>query len=326
MLTNPIKKKKNNLKTVKNLQTFFAASGESTGKERSNTEKNKMAELVANEGAAEVGQPENYLDPQLIQLKQDIIEQMAKLISPITTQLADIKRDLQSVNHKADKAMEVSVKSQQDINDMQKTIIEQQDRLMKLELNARQNQIKIRGIDELLTYNTDLTSFIANWLAKQLKLEEGVYPYITKTYRVGPYHQNKNKDRPRDIIIEIPDQRTRKKIMEEARARGSFKCEGKLIYIFADLPKEVLAKRRELKPISETLQRANRRYKWLDQCKLMVFHQGKKYIATDVDTGLELLNAVGLETPMETNKQNQKRKSSDLLSPQKGSKIPIRDT
>lgn len=56
---------------------------------------------------------------------------------------------------------------------------------MALEQRSHQNNLK-HGLKESLEENMELSTFISNWLATLLKLEDSTAPIITNTYRVGP--------------------------------------------------------------------------------------------------------------------------------------------
>ncbi|XP_054826702.1 uncharacterized protein LOC129323900 [Eublepharis macularius] len=325
MKNNNAKKRKNIVKAAKNLQPLFSAPKERTQSEGTKMERSKMADGLSSYAIEKVHNSDITLDPQLDKLKNEILDQIAKLIAPLTAQLAEIKVDLQATNLKADKALDASSSAQREVGLLHEAFENQQERLINLEVNMRQNHLKLRGIDELLIPKEDLMPVITRWLAKHLELEEGVNTLITKAYRIGTPKQYKNRPVPRDIIIEIPDQKIKMKIIETAKISGSILFNGTPVQIYTDLPREALLIRKELKPITDALRNANVRYKWINHVKILVILNGKHHVATNLRNGTELLNNIGVEIPMETSKQNQKRKLTDMLSPQKGSKIPIRN-
>lgn len=223
-------------------------------------------------------------------------QKVESLLQPIQTQIQDFKSNLQEVSQTAEMALEQSITSQGEIRDLQDGEQRIFDRLLDLENGYRFKNLKFRAFPESAEGTSDLSCFIASWLAQELKLEEGVAPEIDRAYRQGP-RVNRRNNLPRDIIVRFKDTRTRNKILKEANIRGSLTYQETQISVFPDLTAETLQKRRELKPITTCLREAKVPYRWVSHYHLSVSHLGKAIQATDVASGCILLTTLGLPLP-----------------------------
>lgn len=71
------------------------------------------------------------------------------------------------------------------------------------------------------------------------------------------------------------------------------------IEVFQDIPLEALNLRRELKPITHQLILAGVRYRWTGPAKIQVQHKGSALFASTLESGLLLLNNLGLPWPVD---------------------------
>ncbi|KAL8221524.1 UNVERIFIED_CONTAM: hypothetical protein K2H54_069116 [Gekko kuhli] len=69
------------------------------------------------------------------------------------------------------------------------------------------------------------------------------------------------------------------------------------ISVLQDLSPETLQRWKALKPITSLLTKEGIRYKWVSYCKLQVNFQGTLLHATDLDSGLKLLQELQLQPP-----------------------------
>lgn len=100
--------------------------------------------------------------------------------------------------------------------------------------------------------------------------------------------------------------------MQEARRQGSLYYEEERIEIYQDQPSEALLLRRDLKPITQQLCAANRRYHWIAPATLQVIHNGRALTTTDMKSGLMLLHILGLQNSADPSKKNFKMKDRSL--------------
>lgn len=110
--------------------------------------------------------------------------------------------------------------------------------------------------------------------------------------------------------------------MSFAREKGHLKHHDDQVLVFTDLAPEALEKKRELKEIMAALRDANIRHKWVTPIKLQVSHKGKSYFIKNETDGIEVLQLLGISTPMTTEKTSFKRKSDTIpTSPNKPPKF-----
>ncbi|KAL8177429.1 UNVERIFIED_CONTAM: hypothetical protein K2H54_004826 [Gekko kuhli] len=131
-----------------------------------------------------------------------------------------------------------------------------------------------------------------------LDLEDGVAPIILKAQRLGPL-ASVRRDRPRDVLVQFLYQRTRDKILKEARAKNVLMYKDKKILVLLDLPPEVLEKRRRLKLVITKLNDARIRFCWTQTSDIQVYKNGLQFHAKDGVTGKALLSALGLQLSKE---------------------------
>ncbi|KAL8178699.1 UNVERIFIED_CONTAM: hypothetical protein K2H54_055267 [Gekko kuhli] len=96
------------------------------------------------------------------------------------------------------------------------------------------------------------------------------------------------------------------------------------VQLFPDIPQEALLIRHELKATTDKLRTASIKYRWLQSGHLQVIYQRKAYFAKDEDTGLKMLQALKLQEDMDP-RRSQKRKHIPSATPEKSTKIPIRE-
>lgn len=229
-------------------------------------------------------------------LESNIAQKITSLLQPIQTQLQELKTSIQAISQTAEMALEQSITSQGEIRDLQAGEQRTFDRLLDLENGYRFKNLKFRAIPEQAEGTTDLSCFIASWLAKELNLEEGVAPEIDCAYRQGP-RTNRRNNVPRDIIVRFKDSRTRNKVLKEANLRGSFTFHEGQVSVFPDLSTETLQRRRELRPITACLREAKIPYRWVSHYRLSVLHLGKVIQAADITSGHDLLTTLELSLP-----------------------------
>lgn len=77
--------------------------------------------------------------------------------------------------------------------------------------------------------------------------------------------------------------------MNVARRLGTLKYKDHKIIALLDLPPEMLAKRKTLKPITDQLKNKNVRFWWSAMSDVIVTRNGAQYRAEDIPSGRTLL-------------------------------------
>lgn len=254
----------------------------------------------------------------------DFVGRMNALLNPIIERLEDLGDRVGKVEQTAESAIEMALVSQQDIQHLQESEKWMLERITSLETRLRSRNLKLRGIAEGEEGTSDLALFVSHWLAQALTLDDGIAPVLNRAHRLGPANHPTFKG-PRDILIELADDRTRSKILREAREKGHLAYKNSPVLVLPDLPPEILQKRRQLKDVTVTLQEAKIKYRWSPSSDLIVHHQGTTYKASDPSSGQRLLLALGLLSTPDDSKKSIKRKLVLNMTPPKLHKIPAKE-
>lgn len=198
--------------------------------------------------------------------------------------------------------MELGLTIQEDTKQLQKSEQQLFARVAALETQARASNLKLRGLPEIPELNANLASTVASWHALVLKLEDGVAPTILMAFRTGPLSAVR-PNFPRDVIVHFLYPRSRNAVLQLARASGPLKYKDHSIQVLLDLPPEILAKRRLLKPVTECLHENRIRFRW-STSDILVYREGRQLRADDMESGKDLLLALKLRLPSELSPRN----------------------
>lgn len=251
-----------------------------------------------------------------------MLTKFTELLQPMDSRLGEIHSVLQQVADTAENALENSITNQESIRQLEQHESWAHDKLISLENSLRQNCLKLRGFPEGAEETSELTIFLASWMASTLNLESGIAPLLYRAFCLGSASRPADRG-PRDIIVEFADPHSRFKIFQEAHAGGFLPFKDSKNLAFPNLSTEALSKRKSLQPISSKLSAAGIRYRWASNYDLTVQFHGKLLSASDLDSGLLLLQELHLEPPPDFGKAPQKRKSETFQTPPKWSKIPV---
>lgn len=92
------------------------------------------------------------------------------------------------------------------------------EKVMILDNKSKESNLKFRGIEECEKGRMDLPIFLGSWLCTLLDLEDGVVPPINKVGRAN----NPCLTKLRDIIVNFPDTRTKKKYCNLPNLKDTF--------------------------------------------------------------------------------------------------------
>lgn len=155
--------------------------------------------------------------------------------------------------------------------------------------------------------NTTLNTFMESWLSDTLKIGEHVAPIIAQAYRIG-FLYAPTRPQPRDVIVTCTNINVKNMILEKAKDKGYLLYKEERIQVFKDLTLEVLVKKRELKEILTILRDVNIRHRWATPIKLQLFYKDKTYFIRNEEEGFEILQSLGIATPMATERASAKHK------------------
>lgn len=252
-------------------------------------------------------------------LEADLFKKLAGLITPLTEQITQLNLSIQATAKLAEGAMDICKAQHDDIRALQIDTESLAEKAAVMANRQRFFNLKFRGLQEKVEEGAGLTSFMATWLAGILHLENRGAPIITQAYRVGRPN-DPSRPLPRDVIVTFVDIETKSKVLEKAKDTGYVLYKDDHIQVYKDLAPEALAKKRELKEILAILRDVNIRHRWASPIKLQVFYKGKSYFVKSEEEGFDLLQLLGVATPMATEKASAKRKLNLQTSPSQAPK------
>ncbi|KAL8220770.1 UNVERIFIED_CONTAM: hypothetical protein K2H54_054433 [Gekko kuhli] len=132
-------------------------------------------------------------------LEKNMAACTAKLIKPIASHIVEFRSALDKVSQTAEAAMEMSLTIQEETKYLLQREDWATDKILSLDNQMRAHNVKFSRFPEKSEENTDLTSFIASWLASALQLENGVAPLLDLAYRLGQSGSSHRRAWPRDI-------------------------------------------------------------------------------------------------------------------------------
>ncbi|KAL8169688.1 UNVERIFIED_CONTAM: hypothetical protein K2H54_055525 [Gekko kuhli] len=245
---------------------------------------------MASEGEETIdpGAPVTYaamtsaLSTALSAMEKSILENISSLIKPLYSQMEDMQKTLNITKVQAERAVNTSIENKTDIQQLQQLEDILAEKAIRTDMSLRQNNLKIRGLDETVGKKEDLTNEIKLWLLNEVKPIGDISPVITKAYRAGPVA-----------------------ILKTRQSRD-----------------EALIKRRELKPVTSRLTEEGIRYSWTTPLILQFSYGGRMHRISTKEEGLKVLDVTDKITPMELAKQTLKRKirSSSPSPPRPGNR------
>lgn len=252
-------------------------------------------------------------------MEADLYKKLAALIQPLTEQISQLNLSVQATAKLAEGAMDMCVAQNEDIRALQAETESQAERIAIVSNRQRFFNLKFRGMHEKAEQNTEIKTCMETWLAGVLKLGEGAVPITTQAYRVGRPNVP-TKPFPRDVVVTFASIDWKHKILDLAKDKGFLLFGEDRVQVFKDLAPEALAKKRELKEIIALLKDANVGHRWASPIKLQVFYKGKSYFIRSEEEGFDILQSVGIATPMATERAAAKRKLEMHSSPTHASK------
>lgn len=119
-------------------------------------------------------------------------------------------------------------------------------------------------------------------------------------------------------MVTFKDTRVKNSILKLAQEKGCLLYLNDRIQVYADLAPETLNKKKEWKEILLALREAKIKHRWATLLKIQATHKGRVYFIKNESEGYEVLQLLGISTPMVTEKLSNKRKiTTSAQSPEK---------
>lgn len=261
----------------------------------------------------------NALGGKIEAMEEELFKKLAGLIAPLTEQITQLNLLIQAMAKIAEGAMDTCVAQHDDIRALQTETNSLTEKAAILANKQRFFNLKFRGLQEKIEDGTGLYTFMTRWLAGVLKLKDRGPLFLTQAYRVGRLNVP-NRPMPRDVIVTFVDVCTKNKVLDMARDTGYVLYKDECIHVYKDLAPEALAKKGEFKEILAILRDMNIWHRWASPIKLQLFYKGKTHFIKMEEEGLDLLQALGVATPMTTERASAKCRLALQTSPPQASK------
>lgn len=230
------------------------------------------------------------------ELKHHISSLVEGSLQTINAQLKALNDSLKAVADTADKAFDMAAAQEKAVKDLTSADKAIKDRLTILELKSRALNIKFRGLPESQEINNNLPDFMTSWLALLSNEGESRQMALTAAFRLGAASLAK-PNYPRDILVIFQSAKDKEAVMTMARHQRALKYKNHNIIALLDLPPDILAKRKVLKPITDQLKSKNVRFRWSATSDIIVMKDGAQYRAEDLPSGRTLLEALEISLP-----------------------------
>ncbi|KAL8194234.1 UNVERIFIED_CONTAM: hypothetical protein K2H54_006699 [Gekko kuhli] len=187
------------------------------------------------------------------------------------------------------------------------------------QLHEIQSSLRITSqtAEKALKMGASLKADITDILMPNVELK------VVRAFRLGSL-TNPRRRNPRDILLQLGDWDSWQRFLTTARNKGFLPFNDRQVLVFPDIPQEALMIRNKLAATTQRLRSAKIKYRWLQTGQIQVFYQGKSLTAKDEDSGLQLLQELNLTEESDL-RRSQKRKHMTTSTPEKVTKIPIRE-
>ncbi|KAL8219222.1 UNVERIFIED_CONTAM: hypothetical protein K2H54_014068 [Gekko kuhli] len=148
--------------------------------------KNNMAS-----GGEETPNPEALvsfaaLETAMANLEKSFFENMSIFFKPFYAQMEEMQKEVREAKTIAENARSANLATQNVIHQLQQLEDVLAEKAIKTDMTLRQNNLKIRGLQEKLGKNEELSEIISKWLEKEVPPTGNISPIITKAFRAGP--------------------------------------------------------------------------------------------------------------------------------------------
>lgn len=165
--------------------------------------------------------------------------------------------------------------------------------MIKLECKTRDNMLRFRGIPE------DKDENISEMLVRKIAELLGEPPKDLNFNFNSVYRVNSNyalqKKLPRDVVAQVTSKKLKEDILNKTY-KEPLEWEGKKIKILKELPREVINRRKNYKPLTEKLKNYKIRFRWEIPEGLSFFLKGTRRNVMNLEKMKEVLQEFSRET------------------------------
>lgn len=201
--------------------------------------------------------------------------------------MQELQVTAQQTNHKAEMALDITESLREENSFLRQDMADLKDKNILIERQFRSKHLTFQGLPEGTENPQELLTKVNIWLSSLLESSNTENPPAMMVYRLGT-QINQNRQNSRDVVVELAEDATKLKILEIARVKGHVMYHKEKIFVFQDLPPATIQIRSTLKPVTEILQDAKVKYRWLPTGKLSIYYNGQQLIAGDKESGKKI--------------------------------------
>lgn len=226
------------------------------------------------------------LSEQILSLHNIVIESQGKIredIKAVREDVAKMAKEIADIKQTADFAKGKALANEQKITSLASQMNELSDR------NRRANLILTGISEEVAAKNLEPT--LREWLESyNIKVQP---EDIERAHRL----QGRGKGgAPRDVIIKFSREKMQQQIYKELKKTKDLCFRGRKVWPRQDYCPETLKRKYLMRPYAQKLYSNNVKFTWGYPASIIIFREGKRLIARNVQEAEELLRDLGINT------------------------------
>uniref|UniRef100_A0A8C5PMH8 Uncharacterized protein n=1 Tax=Leptobrachium leishanense TaxID=445787 RepID=A0A8C5PMH8_9ANUR len=218
----------------------------------------------------------------------------ATLTSRLDAVSAEIRGDIRNLGERTSALEDKMAETTEAHNIMAARVDEMEDRLERyankiadLEDRSRRHNLKIRGIPESVSPR-DLRQYVTEFLSHLLPDATMDSLLMDRVHRI-PKPPSAPPNVPRDVILRLHYFKPREDALRALRTPGAQGPTYAKLSVFPDLSQATLQRRRQFRPITDTLRLAGVSYRWGYPTKILILKDGVVNVITSPEQGRRTL-------------------------------------
>ncbi|XP_066480638.1 uncharacterized protein PF3D7_1120000-like [Tiliqua scincoides] len=205
---------------------------------------------------------------------EEMIDGIKGLIGNLKNEVIQVKAEKKTVNQKVQDMEKKMQELEGKIDTVTTDVKRFEDYMLKLECNAMETCLRLRGVPENLREDVkedrkEVIRILAAFI--DLQPEEMEYQ-CDMVYRINSQYA-RQKNLSRDIIVQLPTKRTKEEILRK-QYRDPLKVEGTEIGIMKELPRKIMQDRKKYRKLTDKLRGKGVRYRWEIPQRLSFYLKG----------------------------------------------------
>ena len=190
--------------------------------------------------------------------QKETLNEMKESINELKTTIETNASRLDHMENRVSLLEDSSFKTENTVNDIQKTLQQHTLAIQEIQDNARRPNLRIKGLEEGLEAQTKgIRNLFKEIISENFpNIEKDVDIHIQETYRT-PLRQDQRRTSPRHVIIKMTNVEAKERILKAVRTKERVTYRGKTIKITPDFSTQVRNARRDWYEVLRTLEENN---------------------------------------------------------------------